>query len=255
MQAKRLKTEGESDGIEVTDAMIDPALLLPPTQEAFGDPIQLDLPHESDTEDANEFNNTPMNPVHADGGDVVMQDYDSAKEASVKQDPDHVASSMIKHPRQSVEFAGSGVVPEHAIDDTPETRRMTNGDTSRYSTSPSSQRLSSRHSKPIERYVPDDNRSPTKLPPRSVEAERRASSAVSVHSIMHSVKSRRSSSNTSGTIHMMGTQVTKAPMANGEGRAGSRESTVESELDADEKMARELQAEEHGLRRRQSMRL
>ena len=235
--------------------MIDPALLLPPTQEALNDPMQIDLPNGADTEYASAYNGTTTSLADGEGGDVAMQDYPPAEAAELKQDSDQLPSPVSKHPRQSVEFAGSGIVPEHAIDDTPEARPLVNGDASRYSTSPSSQRLSSRQSKPIERYVPDDHRSPSKIPLFSAEVDRRGSSAVSVHSLMHSVKSRRSSSNTSGTIHVMATQIEKAPNANGEGRAGSRESTAESELDADERMARELQAEEHGLRRKRSMRL
>ena len=236
--------------------MIDPALLLPPTHEPLIDPMQVDLPNGADTEDASAYNGTTADLAYGESGDVAMEDYVPAGPAEMKQDLDHLPSSVSKHPRQSVEFAGSGIVPEHAIDDTPEARHIVNGDASRHSTSPSSQRLSSRQSKPIERYVPDDHRSPSsKIPPLSAEANRRGSSAVSVHSLMHSVKSRRSSSNTSGTIHVMATQIEKARNGDGERRANSRESTAESELDADEKMARELQAEEHGLRRKRSMRL
>ena len=235
--------------------MIDPALLLPPTHEALNDPMQIDLPNGADTEYASAYNGTTASLAYGEGGDVAMQDDLPAEAAEMKQDLDQLPSPVSKHPRQSVEFAGSGIVPEHAIDDTPEARPMVNGNASRYSTSPSSQRLSSRQSKPIERYIPDDHRSPSKIPPLPAEADRRGSSAVSAHSLMHSVKSRRSSSNTSGTIHVMSTQIEKARNGDGERRADSRESTAESELDADEKMARELQAEEHGLRRRQSMRL
>ena len=235
--------------------MIDPALLSPPTHDTLNNAMQIDLPNGTNTQDASGYNGTTVNLANGESGDVAMQDYVSADVAEMKQDPDHLPYSVSKHPRQSVEFAGSRIVPEHAIDDAPEARTMVNGDALRYSTSPSSQRLSSRQSKPIDRYVPDDHRSPSKIPPRSVEADRRGSSAASVHSLMHSIKSRRSSSNTSGTIHVMATQMKKMPNGDAERRAGSRESTAESELDADEKMARELQAEEHGLRRRQSMRL
>lgn len=84
----------------------------------------------------------------------------------------------------------------------------------------------------------------------------RDSSATSAHSSAISVKSRRSSSNTSGTTHQIVAMMNKS--------ARSRDDSVrpvshgslggESELDADEKFARELQAAENGLRRRASVR-
>lgn len=117
------------------------------------------------------------------------------------------------------------------------------------------QRHSSRQTKQVERYVPENHRSPTKASVKPVEGNRRASSAASVQTAVTNTKSRRSSSNTSGTIHQVQSAATIKQEArlNGE-QFMSRGSTEESE-DADEKLARELQAAEHGLRRRQSMRL
>lgn len=116
------------------------------------------------------------------------------------------------------------------------------------------QRHSSRQPKQVERYVPDAQHSPTKPPPQPPRGERRGSSSASGQTMVNSVKSRRSSSNTSGTTHQIAAAMKQASSP-GAVRPVSRGSTAESELDPDEKLARELQAQEHGLRRRQSMRL
>lgn len=119
-------------------------------------------------------------------------------------------------------------------------------------------RHSSRQPKQVDRYVPEDNRSPFKTNAKVGRGERRASSsAVSAHTIISTTKSRRSSSNTSGTTHQVGMMGLK--------RRTSRETSVrpisrgstgqESDMDADERLARELQAAENGLRRRTSMRV
>jgi F-box and leucine-rich repeat protein 10/11 len=118
-------------------------------------------------------------------------------------------------------------------------------------------RQSSRQPKNVERYTPEDKRSPTKPPPRPQASDRRASSAASAQTVVTSIKSERSSSNTSGTTHHMAAILATRRSASREAsvRPGSRGSTAgESDVDADEKLARELQAAENGLRRRTSMR-
>ena len=131
---------------------------------------------------------------------------------------------------------------EHAIMDSPEQPHV-NGITPN-KLSPASQRHSSRQAKQVERYAPDDTHTPSKILPN----ERRGSSIVSRTSPASiNGSGRRSSSHTSNTVHAMA-----ARQRQSEARDRSI-STAESE-DADEKMARELQAQEHGLRRRGSMR-
>ncbi|KAL2428554.1 JmjC domain-containing histone demethylation protein 1 [Exophiala dermatitidis] len=122
--------------------------------------------------------------------------------------------------------------------------------------SPPASRHSSRQPKQVERYTPEDKRSPTKPLPKPPRSDRRASSAASAQTMVNSVKSRRSSSNTSGTVHQMaGNMVRRSQSGEASARPVSRDSTGgESDMDADEKFARELQAAENGLRRRTSMR-
>ncbi|OAP62061.1 hypothetical protein AYL99_04264 [Fonsecaea erecta] len=119
-------------------------------------------------------------------------------------------------------------------------------------------RQSSRQPKQVERYTPEEKRSPTKLHPKPQRNDRRASSAASVHTVVTSVKSERSSSNTSGTTHQIAAILTSRRSASLEtpARPVSRGSIGgESDVNADdEKFARELQAAENGLRRRTSMR-
>lgn len=166
----------------------------------------------------------------------------------IKQDPEQTSPNMLHQP--SIEIGTGYVVPEHAIDDS-DPRPLHTPFTSM---SPPSQRHSSRQSKPVERYLPDDHRSPSKA---TTEAARRASSGASGHILPATARSHRSSSNTSNTVHVMNGIVAfpKTTTAADGDRPESRgrESTAESELTADEKLARELQAEEHGLRRRPSM--
>jgi F-box and leucine-rich repeat protein 10/11 len=182
----------------------------------------------------------------------------SSASAYVKRDPDQYPSPETTF-RPTIELGSGYIVPEHAIDDASEFARHV---TPHPSASPVSQRHSSRQPKTVDRFVPDAHRSPSKT---RVSVARRASSAVSGHTIVATAKSRRSSSNTSTTLHNGGSTLLSKDLggsidASGnhlaQARPGSRgrESTAESELDADEKLARELQAEEHGLRRRQSMR-
>lgn len=119
-------------------------------------------------------------------------------------------------------------------------------------------RHSSRQPKHIERFVPENNKSPSKVHQKAEKNQRRASSsATSAHTIISTTKSRRSSSNTSATTHQVGMMAMKRPVSRDTSiRPVSRGSTVqESETDADERLARELQAAENGLRRRTSMRV
>jgi len=134
---------------------------------------------------------------------------------------------------------------------------LPNGDISKAEPPSSGSRQSPRQSKQVERFTPEDHRSPSKVPPKPVRSERRASSAASGQTMATSTKSRRSSSNTSGTIHQMaGIEARHDISREASARPVSRGSTVggESDLDADARLARELQAAENGLRRRTSMR-
>lgn len=130
-----------------------------------------------------------------------------------------------------------------------------NGDFSGSSAAPGS-RHSSRQPKAIERFSPEDTKSPSKVYVKSPAKDRRGSSAASGHTVVMSGKSRRSSSNTSGTTHQLaGMPPRRSASVEEPGRPVSRASTgAESDLDADERFARELQAAENGLRRRTSMR-
>ncbi|OAL38541.1 hypothetical protein AYO20_02191 [Fonsecaea nubica] len=64
-------------------------------------------------------------------------------------------------------------------------------------------RQSSRQPKQVERYTPEDKKSPSKPYPKPQRNDRRASSAASAHTVVTSIKTERSSSNTSGTTHQM----------------------------------------------------
>jgi hypothetical protein len=132
---------------------------------------------------------------------------------------------------------------------------MVNGDFSGALVTPGS-RHSSRQPKAIERFSPEDIKSPSKVYAKSPADDRRGSSAASGQTVVMSGKSRRSSSNTSGTTHQLaGMPARRSASVEGPGRPVSRGSTgAESDLDADERFARELQAAENGLRRRTSMR-
>lgn len=119
-------------------------------------------------------------------------------------------------------------------------------------------RQSSRPPKAVDKYIPETFRSPSKSVSRAVKSEHRDStSGESDHMIDTFDEIRRSSSNTSGTIHQAVAAVLKRKASRElSGRPVSRGSTIESERDADdERMARELQAAENGLRRRPSVRI
>jgi hypothetical protein len=249
MQIKRSRLDSSASvqpPVNIT-ALIDPALLTDPGISAGSPGGTRDLTNVQAASAALNFMNVD-DPMQVDSTPGVEP---AAAETMVKSEPDHIdRSGVVDHP--SIELSNGYAVPEHAVDDEPGPKLETTPHTS---TSPVSQRHSSRQPKQVERFVPADHRSPSKVQQASV---RRASSAVSAHTIVNSVKSRRSSSNTSATL-MNGVHIsTKNGMpSNGAERLGSqgRESTADSELTADERMARELQAEEHGLRRRQSMRV
>ncbi|EXJ76391.1 uncharacterized protein A1O5_00899 [Cladophialophora psammophila CBS 110553] len=118
-------------------------------------------------------------------------------------------------------------------------------------------RQSSRQPKQVERYTPEDKRSPSKPYPKPQRNDRRASSAASAQTVVTVIKSERSSSNTSSTTHQMAGMIASRRSASREAsvRPVSRGSTGgESDMNADERFARELQAAENGLRRRTSMR-
>lgn len=248
MQIKRGRLDSSASSKQPVNinAMIDPALLEEPSTSAGPEEGMADLTNVQAASATLNFMN----------GDAMQVDSAAAGPSTsesmvVKQDPDQHQSPTLGH-RPTVELSTGYAVPEQAVDDEPGPKL---GGTPVASTSPVSQRHSSRQPKQVERFVPDDHRSPSKAQQSSA---RRASSAVSGHTIINSVKSRRSSSNTSATLLNGLHASAKGQMpANGVMRMGSqgRESTAESELTADEKLARELQAEEHGLRRRQSMRV
>jgi len=130
-----------------------------------------------------------------------------------------------------------------------------NGDFSGSSATPAS-RHSSRQPKAIERFSPENIKSPSKVHAKSPVKDRRGSSAASGLTVVMSGKSRRSSSNTSRTTHQFaGIPSRRSVSVEETGRPISRGSEGgESDLDADERFARELQAAENGLRRRTSMR-
>lgn len=246
MQIKRSRLDSSASTKQPADlnAMIDPLLLADPGNASLLSGNSTDLTNVQAASAALNFMNGDAMPV-----DSVPGRPSTSGSIEVKQEPENMRSpSLAQHP--TIELSAGFVVPEHAIEDELGPR---GGLTPHASTSPVSQRHSSRQPKQVERFVPEDHRSPSKDNPNSA---RRASSAISGNTII-SVKSRRSSSNTSTTL-MNGIHTTnkEAGPTNAVPHAGSqgRESTAESELDADEKLARELQQEVHGLRRRPSMR-
>jgi F-box and leucine-rich repeat protein 10/11 len=239
VKRSRLDSEASNKNNSFTRDMLDPALFA-------------EMPNASESVEV-------ITRSEALSSDMQNEMRRTSTSAFVKRDPDQYPSPGLTY-RPTIELGSGYAVPEHAIDDGPDPARHL---TPHASASPVSQRHSSRQPKTVDRFVPEAHRSPSK--PRVSSSARRASSAVSGHTIVAIAKSRRSSSNTSTTLHNGGSALLSKDAdgstdANGndliQARPGSRgrESTVESELDADEKLARELQAEEHGLRRRQSMR-
>ncbi|KIW41221.1 uncharacterized protein PV06_06796 [Exophiala oligosperma] len=170
-----------------------------------------------------------------EAGDVVMVDGDVAEATTSRNNSAFATPGPIK--------TGSSV----------------NGDYSAIASSTPGSRQSSRQPKQVERYTPEDKRSPTKAYPKPPRSNRRASSAASAQTIVTNPKSRRSSSHTSSTVHRDAIAMLRGRGASTEisisaARPVSRASTAESDLDVDEKFARELHAVANGLRRRTSMR-
>lgn len=114
-------------------------------------------------------------------------------------------------------------------------------------------RHSSRQPKQVERYNPE--KSSSSFPSGQKADRNHRESSSSEPTLGTSVKSRRSSSNTSGMTHQVAALNAKIPSSQeAAARPVSRASSAGSDVDADEKFARELQAAENGLRRRASMR-
>ncbi len=242
-------------------AMLDPALF---EQDVIpsDDVIQLDLP--------NGVVDTSLPTQHEDQSVAIAislgEDDTVARQRSlaadlaettsttvVKQEPD--AATTLSQPQAATTNSDSTIAGHETIFEV-DSNAAVQSRTPGISTSPV-QRHSSRQPKQVQRYVPDAHPSPTKAQSQLARGERRGSSAASGHTRVDSVKSRRSSSNTSGTTHQIAVamKLASSPAEAAAARPDSRGSTAESELDPDVMLARELQAEEHGLRRRQSMRL
>ncbi|ETI19358.1 hypothetical protein G647_09190 [Cladophialophora carrionii CBS 160.54] len=251
--AKRARLSDESRQSGNLDDLIDPAL-------TNGDQNQM-------TNDASDEDfHTPgpfksAGQVHHNGqADENRPTTNGVDPETVLVDPALEDGAAIK----SEEDPGTIVVNSVTVNQndpvsTPSTIRngsMVNGDFSGpFGWTPGS-RQSSRQPKQIERYTPEEKRSPSKPFPKS-HTDRRASSAASAHTVVTSIKSERSSSNTSGTTHQMAAILTSRRSVSREASARpvSRGSIGgESDVDADERLARELQAAENGLRRRTSMR-
>ena len=260
LQAKRPRLDEDGRDIAVLpyepsiDAMIDPALfeqsIVPPD-----DPMQIESWNHADL---GEFNDEAVHEtIEVKTNDHVNHNGEmpqptlpgAATMNSVKQEPDQESTTTTAGPSGEVISSMTDVHPDNVE---VEVKPVAESGTPRTTTSPL-QRHSSRQPKQVERYVPEDHRSPSKPLPKPAGSERRESSAASAQTMVNSVKSRQSSSNTSATIHQTAMLMNRAGSQDAAGRAASREST-QSE-DPDEKLARELQAEEHGLRRRPSMRL
>ncbi|ETN39333.1 uncharacterized protein HMPREF1541_05556 [Cyphellophora europaea CBS 101466] len=252
IQVKRSRLDSSASTKVPVDieAMIDPALLGDPAgnHEQLNNSVEIDY---------NQTEPAVFSSAHTDAMQVDSMPARSLTSASttVKEDPDQIQPNPSAH-QPTIELSTGYAVPEHAIDDELEPESEPKGErTPHTSNSPVSQRHSSRQPKQVQRFIPEAHRSPSKAQPNPA---RRGSSAVSGHTVINSTKSRRSSSNTSATI-FNGLSASTKGQATVEAiaRPGSkgRESTAESDLDPDEKLARDLHAEEHGLRRRQSMRV
>jgi hypothetical protein len=268
MRVKRARLDGEPDseagpqhpgGI---DAMIDPALFEPanmppedamqvePTNDTSDDVLrEQDAPEPNLMKDSNQTEGLQQSKESLGS---LPPDSAIVNGMTVKLEPDHVGIETTVVQQQGVDLPTNSKVTLESP--STEDKPMVQTGTPRTSMSPV-QRHSSRQLKQVERYVPQDHRSPTKPLPKPASNDRRGSSATSGQTMVTSVKSRRSSSNTSGTTHQIAAIIKRAASQEVAVRPVSRDSTAESEPDADERLARELQAEEHGLRRRQSMRL
>ena len=237
--------------------MLDPALFeqaIIPSDDA----MQLDLPNSVfdaptsaglEEQSIEVATSKPEGDATAGRPSQVLDLAETVSPTTVKREPD-AAPAMVQQQGATTESESTIAAQEttHGVVLKPASQSQTPG----ASTSPM-QRHSSRQPKLVERYVPDAQVSPTKPLPQP-RGERRGSSAASGPTVVNSVKSRRSSSNTSDTTHQIAATMEQASSP-GAVRPVSRASTAESDLNPDEKLARELQAQEHGLRRRQSMRL
>lgn len=175
-------------------------------------------------------------------------------------DADHITKNYSEAPGIKREADGGDILRTPVATKTngematPSTIRM---DTGMDESTPLS-RYSSRQAKPIERYTPEEVKTPSKAAVRSKASPHRTSSEPSGQTAATSVKSRRSSSNTSGTTHQIAGGALRHNIAHEMpavrlNSVGS-DAGGDSDIDADEKFARELQAAELGLRRRASMR-
>lgn len=258
--------QGRADG-ELSEELIDPALM-------NGDAFRLAdhaIEDENSTPDADV--NGSVGEVHVPRDEETEQRtngginhkallLDPALEAMTASHVDMIkaeADTSDNHALQNAAEETSPAVKSNAGFSTPGPVKhgsSLNGDFSGQASFVLNSRHSSRQAKQVERYTPEDKRSPSKAVPKSQRTDYRASSVASAQTVVTSVKSRRSSSNTSGTIHQMaGIMARRSPSREAWARPGSRGSIGgESEVDADEKFARELQAAENGLRRRTSMR-
>ena len=237
--------------------MIDPALFEQDVVPA-DDPMQLnntngtvEAPEQAQQEEESIEVVTTKEEANVDANEIGSSSgpTETVVNAVVKEEPD--TTTAISQPKSATgDTSSTAITQEVEVD----AKHAGPSQTPRTSFSPV-QRHSSRQPKQVERYIPDDSRSPTKALPKPARDERRGSSATSGQTMVNSVKSRRSSSNTSGTTHQVAAMMNQGTPPGTAARPVSRGSTAESDLDPDEQLARELQAEEHGLRRRQSMRL
>jgi hypothetical protein len=237
----------------VLDELIDPALMNGDLSLVTNDASEEDFhtPDPITGEDRTDRDNQTDDVLMTNGVDSGTMAIDPALQETATIKSEHDPSTIVVNS-----------VSENQVDhvSTPSTARngsVVNGDFSGpFSWTPAS-RQSSRQPKQVERYTPEDKRSPTKPPPKAQASDRRASSAASAQTGATSIKSERSSSNTSGTTHQMAG--IKASRHSGSREASARpvsrgSTDGDSDMGADERLARELQAAENGLRRRTSMR-
>jgi hypothetical protein len=171
--------------------------------------------------------------------------------ASLASPPDSTMAELASSP-----VASNGMNITTSIESNGEKSETSHED---FYTPVSASRQSSRQPKLVDRYVPETNQVMLKPTSKPGKADRRySSSGASGETAGGSDKSRRSSSNTSGTTHQMAATLQNGGIRSRENsvRPGSRGSTaLGSEGDGDEQFARELQAQENGLRRRTTSRV
>lgn len=180
----------------------------------------------------------------------------SIQSVNIKAELDHSEYANLMDGHDDTKSTSPTHTSAFATPGPPKAGSSVNGEYSGAANSTPRSRHSSRQAKQVKRYTPEEKRTPTKPYPKPARSDRRASSAASNQTVVTSMKSRRSSSNTSGTTHQIAAMKPR-PNASRDvsARPASRASTGgESDVDADERFARELQASENGLRRRTSMR-